>query len=96
MTRCTPCTLCETDHKLTAVLRLRSTRLGLLSMSSTRALSLRGLQSCVEQSWDGRIVSLRALTRFWITSGRRIKVNVAFGIKYHSDRAGKPVRDGDA
>jgi hypothetical protein len=48
MTRCTPCTLCETDHKLTAVLGLlRSTRLGLLTMSSTRALSLRGLQSCV-------------------------------------------------
>ena len=40
---------------------------------------------------DG-IVSLRALTRFWITSGRGIKANAAFGIKYHS-AAEKPVRD---
>ena|SRR2546428_6293625 len=42
MMRCTPCMLCGTDHKLTAVLRLlRSTRLGLLTISSTRALSVR-------------------------------------------------------
>ena len=36
-------------------------------------------------------MSFHALTRFWITSGRGIKANAAFGIKYHSDRAEKPV-----
>ena len=53
MTRCTPCTLCGTDHKLIAVLRLlRSTRLGLLTISSTSALSVRGFTIVCEKSID--------------------------------------------
>jgi hypothetical protein len=46
--------------------------------------------------WDGRIVRFHALTRYWSTSVKGIKANAAFGTKYHSDRAEKPVRDGDA
>jgi hypothetical protein len=38
---------------------------------------------------DGQIVSFRALTRYWITSGRGIRANAALGIKYHSEK--KPV-----
>jgi hypothetical protein len=30
--------------------------------------------------WDGRIVSFRALTRYWITSGRGIRASAAPGI----------------
>jgi hypothetical protein len=36
------------------------------------------------------------LTRFWITSGRGIKANPAFGIKVPFRQSRNPVRDGDA
>jgi hypothetical protein len=34
--------------------------------------------------WDGQIVSFHVLSRYWIISGRGIKANPAFGIKYHT------------
>jgi hypothetical protein len=38
-----------------------------------------GQEARTQTLWDGRIVSFRALTRYWITSGRVIRASAAPG-----------------